>query len=261
MLDADAIRSIADIVDEAQTNGHTIAKITDSYPGMTIDDGYAVQDEILQRWKQRGRELIGYKAGLTSRAKMIQMGVDVPSFGMLMRDTCDNEGGTIPTAGLVHPRVEGEIAFVMKSELSGPDVSADDVYDATDFVQPAIEILDSRFEKFKFDLASVVADNGSAARFVLGGRPRGPRELDLSAIGIVLEINGDPVAFAASGAVLGHPVEAMRMLVSWLHERGLSLPAGSIVLTGAATEAIAIKAGDNICARFQDMGSINMRVG
>jgi len=260
MLEQAAITSIADIVDEAQTNGHTIAKITDAHPGMTIDDGYAVQDELLRRWQARGRELIGYKAGLTSRAKMVQMGVDVPSFGILMRDTCDAEGGLIPTAGLIHPRVEGEIAFIMKSELSGPDVSAQDVYDATDFVQPAIEILDSRFEKFKFDLASVVADNGSSARFVLGGRPRRPQDLDLSAIGIVLEINGEPVAFAASGAVLGHPVEAMRMLVSWLHSRGQSLPAGSVVLTGAATEALPIRSGDAICARFQDMGTINMRV-
>lgn len=260
MLDQSAITSIAEIVDEAQSNGHTIAKITDAHPGMTIDDGYGVQDELLRRWEARGRELVGYKAGLTSRAKMQQMNVDVPSFGILMRDTCLMEGGVISTAGLIHPRVEGEIAFVMKHDLSGADVSAQDVYDATDYVQPAVEILDSRFEKFKFDLASVVADNGSSCRYVLGGRPRRPQELDLSAIGIVLEINGSPVAFAASGAVLGHPVEAMRMLVSWLHSRGQVLKAGTVVLTGAATEAIAVNPGDNVCARFQDMGTINMRV-
>lgn len=261
MLDAITINELADIVDDAQTNAHTITKLTDAHPDMTIDDGYAVQDELLRRWETRGRQLVGLKAGLTSLAKMRQMGVDVPSFGMLMRDTCDPDGGIIPTDKLIHPRVEAEIAFVMKSQLSGAEVSIEQIYAATDFVQPAIEIIDSRFEKFKFDLESVVADNGSSARFVLGGRPRRPEDLDLATIGIVIEINGNAVALASSGAVLGHPARAIQMLVSWLHTRGRSLPVGSVVLTGAATEAVHIHTGDTICARFQDMGSINMRVG
>lgn len=260
MLDIQAIYSIADIVDEAQTNAHTITKITDSHPDMVVDDGYAVQDELLRRWIARGRELYGYKAGLTSRAKMRQMGVDVPSFGLLMRDTVECEGGELSTRGLIHPRVEAEIAFVMKAELSGADVSAEAIYAATDYVQPAIEIIDSRFEKFKFDLPSVIADNSSSARLVMGGRPRRPEELDLAALGVVLQINGDPKALAATGAVLGHPVRAMQMLVAWLAEKGRTLPAGAVVLTGAATEAVGIAPGDNICARFQNMGSINMRV-
>jgi 2-oxo-3-hexenedioate decarboxylase len=261
MLDANTISALADIVDDAQTNAHTITKLTDAHPGMTLDDGYAVQDELLRRWEASGRQLVGLKAGLTSKAKMVQMGVDVPSFGMLMRDTCDPDGGTIPTNKLIHPRVEAEIAFVMKDELSGPELSIEQIYAATDFIQPAIEIIDSRFEKFKFDLESVVADNGSSARFVLGGRPRRPEELDLSTIGIVLQINGATVALASSGAVLGHPAHAIQMLVAWLHSRGRTLPAGSIVLTGAATEAVHIHTGDAICARYQDMGSINVRVG
>lgn len=260
MLDATTIAGLADIVDEAQTNAHTIAKLTDAYPDLTIDDGYAVQDELLRRWEARGRQLVGLKAGLTSKAKMVQMGVDVPSFGMLMRDTCDSDGGIIATDKLIHPRVEAEIAFVMKDELAGPEVSIEQIYAATDFIQPAIEIIDSRFEKFKFDLESVVADNGSSARFALGGRPRRPGELDLSTIGIVLEINGAPVAFASSGAVLGHPAHAIQMLVRWLHTRGRTLPADSIILTGAATEAVNVHTGDVICARYQNMGSINVRV-
>ncbi|APL94505.1 4-oxalocrotonate decarboxylase [Sphingobium indicum] len=260
MLDAAAIAELADRVDGAQSNRRTIAKLTDDYPGMTVDDGYAVQDECLRRWQARGRALIGYKAGLTSRAKMIQMGVDVPSFGLLMRDTCDAEGGAVPTAGLIHPRVEGEIAYVMARDLSGPDVSIDQVHAATDFIQPAIEILDSRFEKFRFDLPSVVADNGSSARFVMGGRMRRPGDVDPATIGIVLEINGEAAALACSGAVLGHPARAVQMLVAWLHERGRILPAGSVVLTGAATEAMPIDKGDIVCARFQEMGSINVRI-
>lgn len=261
MLDADTIQSIADIVDDAQSGAHTIPKITDAHPGLTIDDGYAVQDELLRRWEARGRVLVGLKAGLTSKAKMVQMGVDVPSFGMLMRDTCDPDGGTIPTDRLIHPRVEAEIAFVMKADLAGPEVSFEQIYAATDFIQPAIEIIDSRFEKFKFDLESVVADNGSSARFIMGGRPRRPEEVDLGTIGIVLEINGSQVALASSGAVLGHPARAIQMLVGWLHSRGRVLPKGSIVLTGAATEAVHIHSGDVISARYQELGSINVRVG
>ena len=260
MLDSDQIAAIADVVDEAQHNAHTIPKITDSYPGMTVDDGYGVMFELLRRWQDSGRELLGYKAGLTSRAKMVQMGVNSPSFALLMRDTCDPDGGTVSTEGLIHPRVEAEIAFVMKHELSGPDVSIEQVIDAIDFVQPAVEILDSRFEKFKFDLPSVIADNSSSARFVVGGRARDARDLDLATLGVVLEINGEPVAFAASGAVMGHPAEVVRMLVSWLHERSMTLPAGVLVLTGAVTEAFPIKPGDAICARFQELGSINVRV-
>lgn len=258
MLDVETIGAIATIVDDAQSGAHTITKFTDAHPAMTMDDSYAVQDELLRRWELRGRRLAGLKAGLTSKAKMEQMGVHVPSFGMLMDDTCYPEGSVIPMEGLIHPRVEAEIAFVTKSDLAGK-VSAEDVLAATDYVQPAIEIIDSRFEKFKFDLVSVIADNGSSARFVMGGRPRRPEELDLATIGIILEKNGEPVAMASSAAVLGHPVRAVQMLVEWLHERGRVLPAGSIVLSGAATEAVAVNAGDSINARFQDMGSISVR--
>lgn len=261
MLDAAIIEAITDIVEDAQAAPHTIAKLTDAHPAMTIDDGYAVQDALLARWQAKGRTLIGLKAGLTSKAKMDQMGVREPSFGMLMGDTLDADGGVIPTDRLIHPRVESEIAFVMKDALSGPYVTVDQVMSATDFVQPAIEILDSRFEKFKFDLESVVADNGSSARFVLGGRPRRPHDVDLRTIGMVLEKNGEIVGVASSGAVLGHPAHSVQMLVAWLHGRGRALPAGSIVLTGGATEAIAVASGDAVVARFQDMGSISVRFG
>lgn len=261
MLDTAQINAIADITDAAQTGAYTITKFTDAYPDMTIDDGYAVQDELLRRWEARGRKLVGLKAGLTSKAKMEQMGVHVPSFGMLMDDTADPDMGVVPMDRLIHPRVEAEIAFVMKDELSGPEVSVEQVLAATDFVQPAVEVIDSRFEKFKFDLASVVADNGSSARFVLGGLARRPEELSLDTIGIVLEKNGEVVAMASSAAVLGHPVRAIQMLVQWLHERGRTLPAGTIVLTGAATEAIFVNPGDFVSARFQDLGTVSFRMG
>lgn len=261
MLDAASLDAMTDIVARAQAAPHTIPKLSETFPGMTIEDGYAVQDRLLARWQAEGRQLIGLKAGLTSKAKMAQMGVSVPSFGILMRDTLDPEGSVIPTDRLIHPRVEAEIAFVMKDALAGPDVSIEAILDATDYVQPALEILDSRFEKFRFDLESVIADNGSSARFVLGGRPRRPRDLDLRTIGMVMEIDGEIVATASSGAVLGHPARSIQMLLAWLAERGRDLPAGSVVLTGGATEAVAVQSGQAVLARFQDMGDISVRIG
>ncbi|QTH24805.1 MULTISPECIES: 2-oxo-3-hexenedioate decarboxylase [Sphingomonadaceae] len=261
MLETATIHAIADIVVGAQDGAYTITKFTDAHPDMTIEDSYAVQDELLRRWQARGRKLVGLKAGLTSKAKMDQMGVHVPSFGILMNDTLDPDMGVVPMDKLIHPRVEAEIAFVMKDALSGPDVSVDEIITATDFVQPAVEIIDSRFEKFKFDLVSVVADNGSSARFVMGGRARRPQELSLDTIGIVFEKNGEVVATASSAAVLGHPARAIQMLVAWLHERGRVLPAGTIVLTGGATEAVAVAPGDFISARFQDLGAVSFRMG
>jgi len=259
MLDVAAINAIADAVDSAQSTATTIAKFTDAHPDMSIEDGYAVQDELLRRWEGKGRQLAGLKAGLTSRAKMMQMGVNVPSFGMLMKDSCYPEGAQIAMEGLIHPRIEAEIAFVTKHELAGQHVSIEEIIRATDFVQPALEIIDSRFEKFKFDLVSVITDNGSSARFVLGGRPLRPDALDLATIGIVMEKNGAGVAMTSSAAVLGHPARAVQMLVSWLHGRGRTLPGGSIVLSGAATEAVPVAAGDAIIARFQGMGSVAVR--
>jgi len=159
----------------------------------------------------------------------------------------------------VHPRVECEVALVTNVDLYGDACSAEDVLAATDYVLPAIEIIDSRFAGFKFDLESVVADNSSSARYVTGGRPFRPGEIDLRTLGVVLEINGEIVAMGASAEVLGHPAEAVALMVRILHSMGEPLPAGSLVLSGAITAAFAVKAGDNVIARFQNLGSVSIR--
>jgi len=258
MLDTSIIQKLTDRVLHAQDSATTMTKLTDEYPSMSIADGYAVQDELRRRWVARGDRCVGLKAGLTSKAKMQQMGVDVPSFGILMASFARPENSAIDTRELVHPRVEAEIAFVMKDELKG-EVTIEQVIAATDYIIPAVEVIDSRYEKFKFDLASVIADNGSSARFVAGGRPRDPREMDLRTIGVVIEKNGEIMALGASAAVLNHPAKAIVMLVKHLADRGEVLPAGSYVMTGGITEAIPVTAGDSITARFQDMGSVSFR--
>ncbi|WP_079437447.1 2-oxo-3-hexenedioate decarboxylase [Zoogloea sp. LCSB751] len=258
-LSREDIVRLCERVEGAQTRAYAIPKLTDEYPGMTIGDGYAVQLELRRRFLARGHKQVGWKAGLTSKAKMKQMGVDVPSIGFLTDRMARPENAAISTADLVHPRVECEVAFVMKDELKGPGCTAGAVLAATDYVLPAVEIIDSRFSGFKFDLPSVVADNGSSARFVGGGRARYARDLDLRTLGVVLEKNGEIVAMGASAAVLGHPAEAIAMLVNILAELGESLPAGSFVMSGGITEAIAVKPGDSVIARFQELGSVSMR--
>jgi 2-oxo-3-hexenedioate decarboxylase len=258
-LSAEDIARLTDRIEDSQLNAHAIPKLTDECPAMTLADGYAIQFELRRRWLAQGQRQAGWKIGLTSKAKMLQMGVNVPSIGFLMAPMFRPEGSAVRTDDLVHPRVECEVAFMTKSRLAGAHCTREEVIAATDFVLPAIEIIDSRFAGFKFDLPSVVADNGSSARYVTGGRPRYASELDLGNLGVVMEKNGEPVAMGASAAVMGNPADAIALLVKVLDELGEDLPAGSFVMSGAITEAIAVKPGDNVIARFQELGSVSVR--
>ena len=168
-------------------------------------------------------------------------------------------GSTKSHAASTAPKVEPEICFVTRSELRGPGCHIGAVLAACDFVLPGIEVIDSRYRDFKFDLKSVVADNTSASRFVVGGRIAPARDIDLRTLGIVLEKNGEPVAFGAGAAVLGHPAAAVAMLVNHLGRRGQVLPAGSLVLSGGITEAVAVQAGDHVTLRMQHLGSVSLR--
>lgn len=253
------IKQLADRIELAQRSAKPIPKLTEDFPGMTLGDGYAVQLALLRRWVAAGQRQVGWKAGLTSKAKMDQMGVRVPTVGFLLADFFLPENSIIQTNDLVHPRVECEVAFVTKADLAGPHLTRDQVLAATDFVVPAVEVIDSRFAGFKFDLQSVVADNSSSARYVTGGRARLPADIDLSTLGVVIEKNGEPVTMGSSAAVAGHPADAVALVVKVLHEIGESLPAGSFVMSGGITEAIAVQPGDFVCARFQELGSVAMR--
>lgn len=257
-LSAEVIGELAGILDEAQRNAAEIVKLTDAHPDMDVADAYGVQAELCRRWQAAGRRLTGYKGGLTSKAKMVQMGLDTPAFGVLMGDTCVGDGEAVDMTTLIHPKVEAEIAFVMSRELEG-DVSIDEVLAATEFVLPAIEIIDSRFKDFKFDIQSVIADNTSAARYVVGGSPRRPAGLDLRLLGVVMERNGELVGNAAGAAVMGHPAASVAALVKWLSDSDRALPEGSLVMTGGITEAVAVHAGDHVSVRVQHLGSVGVR--
>ena len=258
-LDQNTINKLAEHLENCELQAQDTLKITDEYPQMDWDDAYAIQEVIKQRKIARGCRIVGLKAGLTSRAKMQQMGVSMPVFGFLADYFAVPEGDVVKMSELIHPKIEPEIAFVTKSVLKGPGCHIGSVLAATDFVMPALEIIDSRYRDFKFDLKSVIADNCSSSRFVLGGRMRPVEELDLRTLGVVMEKNGEIVALGAGAAVLGHPAAAIAMLANLLGERGEEIPAGTLILSGGITEAVMVKAGDNVSSRIQELGSVHVR--
>src|SRR5690606_32365289 len=229
-LDTATIQKLAEHLDTAETQCRDVTKITDDHPDMDWEDAYAIQVALRAIKESRGVRIAGLKMGLTSHAKMKQMGVIDPVRGFLTDYGMVADGGECDTAGLIHRKVEAEIAFVTKAPLSGPGCHIGAVLAATDFVLPAVEVSDSRYRDFKFDLKSVVADNTSAARYVVGGSARSPLGLDLKNLGVVMEKNGQVVAIAAGAAVLGHPAQSVAMLANMLGARGEEIPAGTLIL-------------------------------
>ncbi|TKD38285.1 2-oxo-3-hexenedioate decarboxylase [Azotobacter chroococcum] len=258
-LDPQTIERLAAHLDAAETERREVHKITDDYPDMDWEDAYAIQDALRALKEARGVRVAGLKMGLTSHAKMRQMGVVDPVYGFITDYGAVADGGEIDTRRLIHPKVEAEIAFVTRRPLKGPGCHIGTVLAATDFILPAVEIIDSRYENFRFDLKSVIADNTSSARYVLGGTHRNAEGIDLKNLGVVMEKNGEVVAMASGAAVLGHPAQSVAMLANMLGARGREIPAGTLILTGGVTEAVAVAAGDNVTVRYQHLGSVSMR--
>ncbi len=258
-LDKATIEKLAKHCEDAELNAHEITKITDDYPEMTYEDAYDIQWTARKAKEARGHKIVGMKMGLTSQAKMKQMGVPNPCYGYLADYFAYGDGAEIKIDELIHPKVEAEIAFILKDDLQGPGCHIGDVLAATDFVMPAVEIIDSRYKDFKFDLKSVIADNSSSSRYVTGGRMRDIKDLDLKTLGVVMEINGEVVQLGAGAAVLGHPATAIAMLANMLSERGEILKAGTYILSGAITAAMSVKKGDNVTVKFQDLGTLSMK--
>jgi 2-oxo-3-hexenedioate decarboxylase len=246
---------LADRLADAVRTGTPIPPLTEEVP-LTVDAAYAVQDAVLARLdpdaQSTGRAA---KLGLTSRAKQQQMAVDEPLYGWYPSRSALDIGEPLVTGELIQPRVEPEIAFLIGAPLGGRDVTAAQVLTATVGVLPALDVLDSRFAGYKFTLPDVVADNASAARYVLGN-PVSPAGIDLSLVGCVFERNGELVDTAAGAAVLGHPAAAVAWFVRKLASRGEQLPAGSLVLAGALTAAIPISPGDEVRVTVDRVGSV-----
>ena len=259
-LDPTTIGQLAERLENAELNRQPLTKITDEYPQLDWTDAYDVQYRIRQRKQARGVGIAGLKMGLTSQAKMRQMGVSEPVYGFLTGPGSSADGAEIDHGAFIHPRVEAEVAVVTRRELAGPGCHGGRVLTAIDFVSAAVEIIDSRYENFRFDLKSVIADNTSAAGFVCGSVSRDVADVDLPTLGVVLEKNGEVVETGAGAAVLGHPATSVAMLANMLAARGEVIPAGTFIMTGGITAAVAVDRGDAINVRFQDLGKVSFRM-
>jgi 2-keto-4-pentenoate hydratase len=227
--------------------------------GLEPQDGagaYAVQMLNTQFWEARGRRIVGRKIGLTAKAVQAQLGVDQPDYGVLFDDMAVAHGGTLDASKVLQPKAEAEVALVLKADLSGPNVTADDVYVATDYAVAAIEIVDSRIADWKISFADTVADNGSSAFYVLGNEQRALDGLDLYTCGMALEVNGEVVSVGAGAACLGHPLKA----AAWL-ARTVPLRAGDVVLTGALGPMVALTPGDRVTAKIGGLGDASFIYG
>jgi 2-keto-4-pentenoate hydratase len=250
--------ALAKHLHEAARSRSLVPRLTDEHPDLTLEQGFEIQLALRELHLADGARLVGAKLGLTSRAKQAQMGLSAPVHGFLTDVMRLEVGEPLPVASLAQPRVEPEIAFVIGRDLAGTGISAAEVLAATEAVCPALEILGSRYPNYDFTLPDVVADNTSAARFVLGGALTPPAGVDLRLVGCVFEHNGAVSATAAGAASLGHPAAAVAALVRELAARGEGLSAGAVVLSGGLTAAVPVGAGDVVAARFDRLGTVEL---
>lgn len=242
----------------AASRRELVEPLTDAHPNLTVEEAYRIQDALVARHLADGARLVGAKLGLTSRAKQVEMHVHEPIGGWLTDRMALARGEDLVVASLGQPRVEPEIAFGLRAALSGADVTGADVLRATEWVAPAIEVLDSRYLDYRFTLPDVVADEASAGRFVIGA-PVSPAGLPLDLVGVVFEADGKLVSTAAGAAVLGHPADAVAGWVRKIAAEGRGLDAGAVVLSGALTGAIRVSPGMAIDVTIDRLGHIGLR--
>lgn len=245
----------------AEHDREPIGPLTLDHPDMDVVDAYEIQLINIRRRLAEGRLIRGHKVGLSSKAMQEMMGVDEPDYGHLLDDMFVFEDDEVDTAALCFPRVEVEVGFILGSPLPAPGCNAADVLRATEYVVPAIEIIDSRIRDWKIGLCDTIADNASSCRVVLGARATRIDQVDLRTVGATLRRNGAVIATGSTGAVLGNPVTAVAWLANKVHAFGVRLEAGHVVLPGSCTRAYDVAPGDNIRADFDTLGgvSINFR--
>lgn len=255
------IKELANYTHQAEIEKREIKRITaELYPNLTIDEAYLVQEELVRQKIANGNRVVGPKMGLTSEAKMKQMNVQDPIYGYVFDYMVVNDTDSISISDYIHPKVEPEIGFVLSKDLEGPDITARDVLQATEYVFPAIEIIDSRYENFNFTLPDVIADNSSARGAVFGTTFTKPENLELDVVGATLLINGEIKALGTGADVLGHPANAVARLANMLSKKGEKVKAGEPILTGGITAAVSISVGDYVCAKFTGLGEVSFIV-
>ncbi|SIO55874.1 2-oxopent-4-enoate hydratase [Paraburkholderia phenazinium] len=253
------ISSLGDELYAAVKDCRVLDPLTSRYADLTIEDAYRIQQRLNARRIEAGERVIGKKIGVTSQVVMNMLGVYQPDFGMLTDVMLYEEGDSIPAASLIQPKAEGEIAFVLKHDLQGPGVTAEDVLAATGGVMACFEIVDSRIRDWKIRIEDTVADNASCGVFVLGQRVVDPREVDLVGCAMKLEKNGEVVTTGSGAAALGNPLEAVAWLANTLGQLNESLKAGEVVLSGSLAAMVPVAAGDNLNVSIDGIGSCSVR--
>ncbi|MEB3101570.1 2-keto-4-pentenoate hydratase [Ferviditalea candida] len=253
------VKRLAEYLIDGEIGRKEVTRITAELPQLTVEDGYKIQEQLVAMKLSEGYRIVGPKMGLTSQAKMKQMNVEEPIYGYIF-DYMVISDGVIPMNELIHPKVEAEIAFVLGKDIEGPGITGAQVLAATEYVVPALEIIDSRYENFQFTLPDVIADNASSSRVVFGSRFTRPEGLDLDLVGVTLSINGELKDFGAGAAVLGHPANSVAMLADMLARKGQKLRAGEVILTGGVTGAAMLHAGDTVTAKWDGLGEITLSV-
>lgn len=248
------LNAIAKRMDDAQRNAKAVAQLSEP---VSMADAYTIQRASMSLRYARGEKQVGIKMGFTSRAKIVQMGVSDMIWGRLTSGMVVEDGGSTQFARYVHPRVEPEIAFVLKKELVG-DVTPLQAMAAVEAVAPALEIIDSRYENFKFSATDVVADNSSSSGFVVGAW--NAPDIDTSNLGMVMSVNGRMVQIGSSAAILGHPARSLAAAARFAAEAGEPLQPGWIVLAGGATAAEAVKPGQWIELEVEMLGRTGFSV-
>ena len=254
------VSQLASDLHHARRTGIPIPPLTDQHPGMTMTDGYRVQQALVAMLTAEGERVIGYKLGLTSEPMQRLLGVDSPDFAPVLSSHLKSDGATVPASAFIAPRIEAEIALLLHEDLRGPGCTADDVAAASGSAMAALEIVDSRINGWKIKLADTVADLASSGAVVLGRAVTPAAGLDLRLVGMVLTRNGSVIATGAGAAALGSPLQAVAWLVRTLHPLGEHLRAGQFIMTGALHSAAEIAPGQDYRAEFDRLGSAGLRV-
>jgi len=254
------IRSYAQSLYGALRARRTIEPLTNSEPNLTIDDAYQISRQVLARRLDDGEKIVGKKTGVTSKVVQQMLSVDQPDFGYLTDVMSFEDGAELPVSSqLIAPRAEGEIAFVLERDLSGPGITAAQVLAATAYVKPCFEVVDSRIADWKIKIQDTIADNASSGMYVLGRTPVSPRDLDFVTCGMVVWKNGEVLSTGAGAAALGSPLNCVAWLANTLGERGESLLAGEVILSGSLVPLEPVRAGDFMQMRIAGIGEASVR--
>ncbi|ANL69816.1 2-oxo-hepta-3-ene-1,7-dioic acid hydratase (plasmid) [Rhizobium phaseoli] len=264
MLTSNDIEQAALNLDEAERTRVQTGLLSLKHPQMTMDDAYAVQSAWVKKKIARGRKPIGWKIGLTSKAMQYALNIDIPDSGVLFDDMVFEDGATVPADRFIQPRIEAEIAFVMKAPLKGPGISIFDVLNATDYVTPAIEILDTRIlrvdpeTKKARTIVDTISDNAANAGIVTGGRAVRVDEIDMRWMGAIVSRNAEVEETGLGAGVLNQPARGVAWLANRLAQYGDGIEAGQIVLAGSFIRPIEARHGDTIHADFGPYGSVGL---